>query len=195
MFEYRFTVLLKELLGMLLNPVLMLANLDKNVEKIVDFMRVYSEKHPQLGYVCKFGLFEQTSNITDSLLTSNIGFGEPNANPNDPEIGTPAEYANEQKLQASVKNFHANFPGNDSFNNHPSILINQTKKNATHIMDSTLFDLNIPPSVPTENALTMNSQLLGSVAEKDEDEDEDGEKDKNDQAYFGGYLNFGGKKI
>lgn len=57
-YEYRIWVMLKEILGIIINPILMLVRFRNETLQIVDFVRDYTLSHPELGYVCKFSVFE-----------------------------------------------------------------------------------------------------------------------------------------
>jgi hypothetical protein len=144
LFEYRFTILFKELIGMLLNPILMWFNLDKNIEKIVDFMRNSTLKHPDIGHVCKFGVFE---GLQDQLVSSaqlvfeDVGKKVVNLRVNND--------VNQKKLEASVRNFHEQFPRQDSEQEDL-----QTKP---HIMESILFD--IPHDFESKDVIVEKSPL------------------------------------
>jgi hypothetical protein len=48
----------KEILGIVINPILMLVRFRNETLQIVDFVRDYTLSHPELGYVCKFSVFE-----------------------------------------------------------------------------------------------------------------------------------------
>jgi autophagy-related protein 9 len=131
LYEYRFIILFKELIGMLLNPFLMWFNLDKNVDKIVDFMRNYTHKHPDIGCVCKFGIFDDTLNGKHDLLNSTQV-----VNMFDVEVPIDnSDMQNQKKLEASVRNFNENFP----HQSQTSVMNNNN--NRIHIMESNLFDL------------------------------------------------------
>jgi len=58
LYEYRLWVMLKEILGIIVNPLLMLVRFRKDTLQIVDFVRDYTLAHPELGHVCKFSVFE-----------------------------------------------------------------------------------------------------------------------------------------
>jgi len=173
LFEYRFIILGKELIGMLLNPLLMWFNLDSNVEKIVDFMRDYTFKHPQLGNVCKFGLFDgsdggdsdesgEFNNIINSTQVANIFDVEAQLNNNETET------ENQKKLHESVRNFNENFPVNSGIHSSFSNLSESQKKNDNnnindtnsleHIMNSAMFQM----SENERNLLSTGSNLINS---------------------------------
>ena len=161
LFEYRFIILIKELVGMLLNPILMWFNLDKNVDKIVDFMRNSTHKHPDIGCVCKFGIFDETQDNNFDLLNS-----AQVANMYDVEIPIDnSDVANRKKLEESVRNFNEHFPNADD-----SLLINTPNNAGTkmHIMESALFDIpngsiNVDvPNDPEENLDKNGSNMDGS---------------------------------
>lgn len=144
LYEYRFTILFKELVGMLLNPFLMWFNLDKNVEKIVDFMRNYTHKHSDIGCVCKFGVFDDSMNGNQNLLNSTHVL-------NMFDVENPldnSDIRNNKKLEESVRNFNENFPDH----NLQSSLTN----NKVHIMESNLFDFtpidHIPLDIQPDNS-------------------------------------------
>ena len=176
-------------------------NLDKNVDKIVDFMRNYSYKHPHLGHVCKFGLFdgsgdddkkEKYINMINSTHIANIFDIEV---PIEIDNGTDSgkEVENEKKLEASVRNFHDNFPQNNDEENNDKNANGKQKtgkqknnKNAyEHIMNSNLFDIPEAQSHPNSpmlgngmlgngmlgNGNAINSQLLGDQEEELANED------------------------
>lgn len=67
LYEYRVWVMFKEILGIIINPIMMLTRLRNDSLAIVDFVRDYTLSHPQLGNVCKFSVFEYSD---DPMMNS-----------------------------------------------------------------------------------------------------------------------------
>ena len=186
LFEYRFIILIKELLGMLLNPILMWFNLDKNVDKIVDFMRNSTVKHPDIGCVCKFGVFDETlnNNKFDLLNSAQV------VNMYDVEIPIDnSDIANQKKLEESVRNFHEHFPHADD-----SLLVNtNTQPNTNskmHIMESALFD------IPSDGATYMSFKNDPEEnLDKNNSNIEESESSKHVDEQGPGFFQFGGNPV
>jgi autophagy-related protein 9 len=92
-FEFRFMSLVKELFGLIINPLIIWMNIDSKVPHIVDFMRDYTVRHPKLGYVCQFSVFD---NYADNPMLSST-----HLEPDSP---------NSVKLQMSIQNFNERNP-------------------------------------------------------------------------------------
>lgn len=58
LYEYRFQLLLKELLAILLNPLLLAYSLPSNAMSLIDFFREYTIHVDGMGYVCSFAIFD-----------------------------------------------------------------------------------------------------------------------------------------
>lgn len=58
LYQYRGFILLMELFGLIINPVLMFFRLQNSCYEIVDFVREYTQANQKLGNVCQFAVFE-----------------------------------------------------------------------------------------------------------------------------------------
>ena len=79
--------MLKEIIGIIVNPIFMLTRLRSDALNIIDFVRDYTLSHKELGNVCKFGVFEygvdplmnsqrlSDTNISASCIEVIISFG------------------------------------------------------------------------------------------------------------------------
>lgn len=63
LYQYRIYSLIIELLGLIINPILMFTRLRESCLDIVDFIRDYTTSNQHLGYVCQFAVFEMDDNI------------------------------------------------------------------------------------------------------------------------------------
>ena len=106
-FEYRLVILGKELIGLLINPIIIWMNIDPNIPHIVDFMRDYTLKHEKLGYVCQFSVFNEFS---DNSMMNSTRFLH------DIE-GGDRESLNNTKLQMSMQNFNERYSTGSSMLN------------------------------------------------------------------------------
>lgn len=70
MYPYQIISLLKEIIGILLTPIIMKVSVYNSVEIIVDFIYTYTKYDKELGYVCQFALFSE--NISEIVEMDQI---------------------------------------------------------------------------------------------------------------------------
>jgi hypothetical protein len=151
-YEYRVWVMFKELLGILVNPIMMLMRMRKDTLNLVDFVRDYTLLHPELGHVCKFSVFELGS---DPMMNSQR-LSQLNAN------------CNQKKMEKSVYYFNQNLTPQQSLIDtsiFSSVLPHQSQYPIQNsIMQGTLQNMNEMSFAPSTQQQQQQSAMYGSIA-------------------------------
>jgi hypothetical protein len=150
LYEYRIWVMFKELLGIIVNPIMMLVRMRKDTLNLVDFVRDYTLLHPDLGYVCKFSVFELGS---DPMMNSQH-LSQLNAN------------CNQKKMEKSVYYFNQNITSQQSQQSLIDTSIFSSfippQRNVNTMMQGTLQNMNdfaFMPSTQPQQSTTLQSSM------------------------------------
>lgn len=122
LYTYKVMALVKELLGVILVPVIMIFYMPKNMNIVLQYIEDITIYHSKLGHICKYGNFEldQTGRVryTSAGNTEEVERDSPEIPMPDPESGDNAGYRtfiqnDSRKLNLSMMNFAAHYHQND----------------------------------------------------------------------------------